>query len=63
MITLLVNLLVLALVIWVVFYIVGMLPLPEPAKMIVQILFSLVALIVLLNVLGIYTVPLGHVVP
>ena len=50
---LLIGLLVLALVIYVVFLIVGMLPLPEPAKHIVTLILAVVFLIILLQKLGV----------
>lgn len=53
MINLLVGLLILALVIYCVFLVVGMLPLPEPAKQIVVIILAIIFLLVLLRQLGI----------
>lgn len=52
MISLLLWLLVLALVIYVVYLIVGMLPLPSPAKQIVTLILAVVFLIILLQRLG-----------
>ncbi len=51
--SLLIGLLVLALVIYVCFLIVGMLPLPEPAKQIVVLILAIVFLIILLQKLGV----------
>jgi hypothetical protein len=52
LVSLLVWLLILALLIYVVFLILGMLPLPEPAKRIVGIILSIIFLLVVLNHLG-----------
>lgn len=46
-------LLILSLVIYVVFLILGMLPLPGPAKQIITIILALIFLLVLLGHLGI----------
>ncbi len=54
MVSLLVGLLILALVVYVAFIIVGMLPLPEPVKQIVVIILALVFLVMLLQRLGIF---------
>jgi hypothetical protein len=53
LVQLLIWLLVLCLVVYCVFLIVGMLPLPEPAKKIVTIILAVVFLLVLLSHLGI----------
>ncbi len=52
LISLLVWLLILALVIYVVFLVLGMLPLPEPAKRIVTVILAIIFLLVLLQHLG-----------
>lgn len=52
MINILVSLLVLALVIYVCYLIVGMLPLPEPAKRIVSLILAVVFLVMMLRYLG-----------
>lgn len=49
----LVWLLILALVIWCVFLVLGMLPLPEPAKQIITVILAIIFLIALLGHLGI----------
>ncbi len=54
MISLLIGLLILALVVYVAFLIVGMLPLPGPVKQIVVIILALVFLLMLLQRLGIF---------
>lgn len=51
---LLIGLLILALIIYVVYLIVGMLPLPEPAKQIVMLILAVIFLIILLQKLGIF---------
>lgn len=50
---LLIWLLILALVIYCVFLVLGMLPLPEPAKRIVTVILAIIFLLVLLQHLGI----------
>ena len=52
LVSLLIWLLVLCLVIYVVFLILGMLPIPEPAKKIVTIILAVIFLLVLLQHLG-----------
>lgn len=49
MVGLLISLLVLALVVWLVLYIIDMLPLPEPPKMIAKVIVGVVALIFVLG--------------
>lgn len=53
LVPLLIWLLVLALVIYVVFLVLGMLPLPGPAKQIITIILAVIFLLVLLQHLGI----------
>ena len=52
LIPLLVWLLILALVIYVVFLVLGMIPIPEPAKKIVTIILGIIFLLILLQKLG-----------
>jgi hypothetical protein len=51
MISLLVSLIVILLVFGVVWYIIGLLPLPDPFGLVVRVVFALVLLLVLLNFL------------
>jgi len=51
-ISVLFSLLVLVLVMVIAYYIVGMIPLPEPAKNIVLIILGLIFLLILINQLG-----------
>lgn len=53
LIQLLIWLLVLSLIIYVVFLVLGMIPLPEPARRIVTIILAVIFLLVLLSHLGI----------
>lgn len=54
----LIQLLILALVIWMVFWILGQLPIPEPAMTIAKVILGVLFLIVLLNmVFGFYPMP------
>lgn len=54
LIHLLIGLLCLAVVIYVVYLILGMLPLPAPAKQIISLILSLIFLLVLLSYLGLF---------
>jgi hypothetical protein len=51
MIGLLIWLLIFALIVWVAYYILGMLPIPEPPKMIITIVLAIIFLIILLQAL------------
>lgn len=53
LVPLLIWLLVLALVVWAVFLVLGMLPLPQPSKQIITIILAVIFLLVLLQHLGI----------
>ncbi len=53
LISFLVWLLILALVIYVVFLVLGMLPLPAPAKQIITVILAIIFLLVLLSHLGV----------
>lgn len=53
MLTLLLQLLVGALVIWVVHYIIAMLKIPEPGKTIVYLIVAVVAIVWLLRLFGV----------
>lgn len=53
LISLLVWLLILALVIYVVFLVIGMLPLPAPAKQIITVILAIIFLLVILGHLGV----------
>lgn len=57
MIGILISLAVLAAVAWVAFYILGLLPIPEPGKQIVTVVLALVFLLMVLRQLGVW-VPL-----
>ena len=48
----LIWLLIFAVIVWVVFLILGMLPLPEPVKTIITVVVGLILLIVLVSRLG-----------
>lgn len=50
---LIIGLLVFALVVWLVYYILGMLPIPSPAKEIVLIIFAVIFLLKLLTMIGV----------
>lgn len=52
LISLLVWLLILALVIWCVFIVLGMIPLPNPIRQIITVILALIFLLVLLSHLG-----------
>lgn len=58
MISILISLLILCVVVYVIKLILDMLPLPSPAKTIVYIVFSLIVILYLLNMFGIYHVAL-----
>lgn len=51
---LLIGLVILALVIWVVWLIINLLPFPAPIKQIITAVFALICLLVLLNWLGLF---------
>lgn len=53
LISLLIWLLILSLVIWVVFMVLGMIPLPAPARNIVTVILAIIFLLVLLGHLGV----------
>jgi hypothetical protein len=53
MLTLLVNLLVLALIIWAAYFILDLIRLPEPAKTIVTVILAVIFVMILLGRLGI----------
>ena len=52
LISLLIWLIVLAVVVWLLFLIVGMLPLPEPIKTIITVVIALILLLVIVQRLG-----------
>lgn len=54
LISLLIWLLILALVIWCVYLVIGMLPLPAPVKQIVCVILALIFLLILLQHLGFF---------
>lgn len=54
MLSILVSLLILAVIAYVAYLILNMIPLPEPLKTIVLIIFSLIILVRLLDVTGVY---------
>jgi hypothetical protein len=51
MVGLLIWLLVFALIIWAAYYILGMLPIPEPPKAIIMIVLAIIFLLILLQAL------------
>lgn len=53
LVSLLIWLLVLALVLWAVFLVLGMLPLPAPVKQIATVILAIIFLLVLLQHLGV----------
>lgn len=53
MIAILLHLLILALVIYIVIYILKMITLPEPARLIVNVILALIVIAYLLNIFGI----------
>ena len=58
MISLLITLLLFAIIVYVVYLIIGMVNLPEPIKRIVYIILAVIVLFWLLQTLGVYTLPL-----
>lgn len=55
MISILVNLLIVALIVWVILYVIGMLGLPQPAAMIAKVIVAVVVLVYCLQLLGVAT--------
>ena len=52
LISLLIWLIILAVVVWLLFLIIGMLPLPEPIKTIITVVIALILLLVIVQRLG-----------
>ncbi len=55
MVSLLITLLVLCLIGYIVYYIIGLLPLPQPIKNVVLIIFGVIVILYLLQFLGVGT--------
>lgn len=50
--SLLISLLVLALVVFVAFYVIGMMGIPDPMNLILRVIVGIIALVYLLNMVG-----------
>jgi hypothetical protein len=54
LINLLIGLLIFAIVVWLVYFILGYIPLPEPIKTIALVVIGIILLLVLLRMLGVF---------
>lgn len=52
MLDILLGLAIFAIIVWLIFFILGQLPLPDPPKTIIAVIIALIVLIVLLNQVG-----------
>lgn len=63
LVSLLITLLILVAIMGIIWYVIGMIPLPEPMRIVVIILFAVIAIVILLSLIpgvgGIVHIPMG----